>query len=121
MARYSNRREYTRNRLSRPVRVGRKDSDELMDAVLIDLGDGGLCLETSTPIKTGEEIYVLVVDLYPPGEGFWANGSFTGRVRWSRDMGCRDRTCFSIGVAYMHPTWTDAADESRNAGTGAAT
>lgn len=110
----ANRRAYVRKKLNRPVRFGRRDSEKLMDAVLIDLGDGGLSLETSAPIRTGEELYILVQDLYPKTRGLGANGSFTGRVRWSRDMGCRDRTCFSIGVAYMYPIWSASGEEAQS-------
>lgn len=98
-----NRREFPRQRRENSVRYSRMDSEEYHDARLIDLGEGGLCMETCTPLRTGEVIYLQLLNLHPEKLGLAAHRSFQGRVRWTRDMGCSDKTRYGIGVQYTRP------------------
>lgn len=98
-----NRREFPRQCKDNSVRYSRLDSDEYHDARLIDLGEGGLCMETRCPLRTGEIIYLQLLNLHPEKAGLAAHRSFQGRVRWTRDLGCTDRTRYGIGVQYTRP------------------
>ncbi len=98
-----NRREFQRQRMEKSVRYSRLDSDEYLDARLIDLGEGGLCMETRSPLRTGEIIYLQLLNLHPEKPGLAAHRSFQGRVRWTRDLGCTDKTRYGIGVQYTRP------------------
>ena len=98
-----NRREFQRQRMEKSVRYSRLDSDEYLDARLIDLGEGGLCMEPRSPLRTGEIIYLQLLNLHPEKPGLAAHRSFQGRVRWTRDLGCTDKTGYGIGVQYTRP------------------
>ena len=98
-----NRRAFPRQRKENRVRYSRLDSDEYLDARLIDLGEGGLCMETRCPLRTGEIIYLQLLNLHPEKPGLAAHRSFQGRVRWTRDLGCSDKTSYGIGVQYTRP------------------
>ena len=98
-----NRREFPRQRRENSVKYSRMDSEEYHDARLVDLGEGGLCMETCTPLRTGEVIYLQLLNLHPENQGLAAHRSFQGRVRWTRDMGCSDKTRYGIGVQYTRP------------------
>lgn len=98
-----NRRSFERERKDNNVKFSRMDSEEYLDARLIDLGEGGLCMETRSPLRTGEVIYVQLMNLHPDKPGLAAHRSFQGRVRWTRDLGCTDRTRYGIGVQYTRP------------------
>jgi Tfp pilus assembly protein PilZ len=98
-----NRREFPRQRRENSVKYSRMDSEEYHDARLIDLGEGGLCMETCAPLRTGEVIYLQLLNMHPEKQGLAAHRSFQGRVRWTRDMGCSDKTRYGIGVQYTRP------------------
>ena len=98
-----NRRSFERQHKDNSVRYSMLDSEDYHEAKLIDLGAGGLCMETNAPLRTGSVIYVQLLDLHPEKEGLAAHRSFQGRVRWTRDLGCRDKTRFGIGVQYTRP------------------
>lgn len=95
-----NRREYDRERLTNKLRYSYLGSEEYHDACLIDRGSGGLCMATSRPLKTGVLVYVEVLDMEPRQEGRVLR-TFTGKVRWSRDLGDRERTVYGIGIQYF--------------------
>jgi len=103
MERSRNRREYARERKVSRVRFSMVGSDEYQDGQLVDLGEGGLCMEASSPLRTGETIYIQLMDMNPDVSGLEAQRSFRGRVRWTRDLGCIDKTRFGIGVQYTRP------------------
>ena len=103
MANMVNRRVYKRFRKESRVRYSMFGSEEYNDARLVDLGEGGLCMETSVPIKTGTVIYVQLLNINPEVSGLAAHRSSHGRVRWTRDLGYTEQTRFGIGVQYTHP------------------
>jgi Tfp pilus assembly protein PilZ len=98
-----NRRSFERERRDNSVKYSRMDSEEYHDARLIDMGEGGLCMETCSLLRTGEVIYLQLLNLHPDRPGLAAHRSFQGRVRWTRDLGCTDRTRYGIGVQYTRP------------------
>lgn len=98
-----NRRAFERQRKDNSVRFSMLDSEEYHEAKLVDLGAGGLCMESNAPLRTGTVIYVQLLNLHPEKEGLAAHRSFQGRVRWTRDLGCTDKTRFGIGVQYTRP------------------
>ena len=97
------RREYERERRTDKVRYSYLGSEEYHDAHLIDRGSGGLCMATVSPLKTGAKLYVQILDLYPHQEGLDAHRTFQGKVRWSKDLGDRERTMYGIGIQYTRP------------------
>jgi hypothetical protein len=97
------RRTFPRERRENRVKYSLLDSDVYHDARLIDVGEGGVCMETCSPLRTGSVIYVQLLNLHPENSGLAAHRSFQGRVRWTRDLGCTDKTCFGIGVQYTRP------------------
>ncbi len=99
----TNRRAFTRFRKGNRVRYSMLGSEEYHDARLVDVGEGGLCMETCVPLKTGTRIYVQLLDINPGVSGLAAHRSSHGRVRWTRDLGCTEQTRFGIGVQYTHP------------------
>lgn len=98
-----NRREFTRQRKDNSVKFSLLDSEVYHDGRLIDIGEGGLCMEACAPVRTGSVIYVQLLNLHPEKGGLAAHRSFQGRVRWTRDLGCQEKTCFGIGVQYTRP------------------
>jgi hypothetical protein len=103
MASQMNRREFIRHRKESSVRYSMLGSEEYQNGRLIDEGEGGLCMETSAPLKTGSVIYVQLVNLIPDVDGLGADRSFHGRVRWTRDLGDMEQTRFGIGVQFTRP------------------
>ncbi len=103
MANTANRRAYERFRKESWVRYSMVGSEEYHEARLVDLGEGGLCMETSAPLKTGTVIYVQLLNINPEVSGLAAHRSSHGRVRWTRDLGYTEQTRFGIGVQYTHP------------------
>lgn len=103
MANTQNRRSYPRRRGESRVRYSMLGSEVYHDATLVDVGEGGLCMEASTPLKTGTMIYVQLLNINPEVSGLAAHRSSHGRVRWTRDLGYTERTRFGIGVQYTHP------------------
>lgn len=103
MASRMNRREFMRHRKDSSVRYSMLGSEEYQHGRLIDEGEGGLCMETSTPLRTGSLIYVQLLNLNPDVDGFGADRSFHGRVRWTRDLGYMEQTRFGIGVQFTRP------------------
>jgi len=99
----ANRREFKRQRKEITVRYSLLGSEEYNEARLVDVGEGGLCMETSAPIKTGTMIYVQLLNVCPEVSGLAAHRSSQGRVRWTRDLGYKEQTRFGIGVQYTHP------------------
>jgi len=99
----ANRRAFPRQRKDNSVKYSMVDSEEYHDGRLIDVGEGGLCMETCSPLRTGSVIYVQLLNLHPEKKGLAAHRSFQGRVRWTRDLGCTDKTRFGIGVQYTRP------------------
>jgi hypothetical protein len=99
----TNRREYPRRRRESRVRYSMLGSEDYHDARLVDVGEGGLCMESSTPLKTGTLIYVQLLNINPEVSGLAAHRTSHGRVRWTRDMGYLEQTRFGIGVQYTHP------------------
>jgi hypothetical protein len=101
MGSMADRREFTRRRKGMRVRYSLLGSEEYHDARLVDLGEGGLCMESCAPLRTGLAIYVEVAGQDDVG----ADGrrSFRGRVRWTRDLGDREQTRYGIGVQYTRP------------------
>lgn len=97
------RREFERQHKDNIVKYSMLDSEEYHDAQLVDVGEGGLCMETCAPLRTGAVIYVQLLNLHPDKPGLAAHRSFQGRVRWTRDLGCHDRTRYGIGVQYTRP------------------
>jgi hypothetical protein len=83
------------------VRYSLLGSEDYHDARLVDLGDGGLCMESCVSLRTGTAIYVEVVGLDPDVPD--SRRSFRGRVRWTRDLGDLERTRYGIGVQYTRP------------------
>ena len=57
-------RQFKRQKQPTLVRVSTLGSDEYQEARLIDIGEGGLCLESSVPIRTGTMLYVQVFDTH---------------------------------------------------------
>ena len=98
-----NRRAFPRQRRDNSVKFSLLDSEVYHDGRLIDLGEGGLCMEACAPVRTGSVIYVQLLNLHPEKSGLAAHRSFQGRVRWTRDLGCPEKTCFGIGVQYTRP------------------
>lgn len=98
-----NRREFSRERKGTLVRYSLVGSEEYRKAQLIDVGEGGLCMQTCAPLRTGSVIYVQLVNLHPETPGLAADRSCQGRVRWTRDLGCTEQTRFGIGVQYTCP------------------
>lgn len=103
MTNTENRREFTRHRKEVRVRYSLLGSEEYSDARLVDVSEGGLCMETSTPLRTGTRIYVQLLNINPEISGLAAHRTSHGRVRWTRDLGCLEQTRFGIGVQYTHP------------------
>ncbi len=103
MANTANRRAYERFRKESRVRYSMVGSEEYHEARLVDLGEGGLCMETSAPLKTWTVIYVQLLNINPEVSGLAAHRSSHGRVRWTRDLGYTEQTRFGIGVQYTHP------------------
>lgn len=103
MANMTNRRAFTRLRKESRVRYSMFGSEEYHDARLVDLGEGGLCMEASSPLKTGSLIYVQLLNVNPEVSGLAAHRTSHGRVRWTRDLGYTEQTRFGIGVQYTHP------------------
>ena len=103
MANTANRRAYERFRKESRVRYSMVGSEEYREARLVDLGEGGLCMETCAPLKTGTVIYVQLLNINPEVSGLAAHRSSHGRVRWTRDLGYTEQTRFGIGVQYTHP------------------
>lgn len=103
MTNTENRREFTRHRKEVRVRYSLLGSEEYRDARLVDVSEGGLCMETSTPLRTGTRIYVQLLNINPEISGLAAHRTSHGRVRWTRDLGCLEQTRFGIGVQYTHP------------------
>ena len=103
MASQMNRREFMRYRKENMVRYSLLGSEEYQDGRLVDEGEGGLCMETSAPLRTGSLIYVQLVNLNPVVDGLGADRSFHGRVRWTRDLGHKVETRFGIGVQFTRP------------------
>ncbi|MBE1426017.1 Tfp pilus assembly protein PilZ [Desulfomicrobium macestii] len=99
----ANRREFERQRKEVRVRYSLLGSEEYSDARLVDVSEGGLCMETSTPLRTGTQIYVQLLNINPEISGLAAHRTSHGRVRWTRDLGCLEQTRFGIGVQYTHP------------------
>ncbi|UTF48959.1 PilZ domain-containing protein [Desulfomicrobium sp. ZS1] len=99
----TNRREFKRQRKEIRVRYSLLGSEEYKEARLLDMGEGGLCMETCAPLKTGTRIYVQLLNVHPEGLGLAAHRSSQGMVRWTRDLGYTEQTRFGIGVQYMHP------------------
>lgn len=97
------RRQYDREHRTNTVRYSYLGSEEYHEARLINRGSGGLCMVTSAPLKTGAKLYVQILDINPHRLGLEAHGSFQGLVRWSKDLGDRDRTMYGIGVQYTRP------------------
>lgn len=102
MGNTTNRRAYPRRREESRVRFSMLGSEEYRDARLVDVGEGGLCMESSAPLKTGTMIYVQLLNINPEGSGLAAHRTSHGRVRWTRDLGCVEQTRFGIGVQYTH-------------------
>lgn len=98
-----NRRAYPRRRKESRVRYSLLGSEDYRDARLVDVGEGGLCMESSTPLKTGTMIYVQLLNINPEVSGLAAHRTSHGRVRWTRDLGYAEQTRFGIGVQYTHP------------------
>ncbi|NLW82043.1 MAG: PilZ domain-containing protein [Desulfovibrionales bacterium] len=97
------RRRFPRLRQSNPVRYSPMGSEAYYDARLVDLGEGGLCMECSTPLRTGSAIYVQIHDLHPEKASLCevcCHGSFHGTVRWTRDLGDSTCTRYGIGVEF---------------------
>ena len=44
------------------VRYSQLGSEEYSDARLVDVSEGGLCMEASKPLRTGTEIYVQLLN-----------------------------------------------------------
>ena len=103
MEKKANRRAYPRLHRENKIRYSMLGSEEYYDATLVDVGEGGLCMEVSRPLKTGTMIYVQLLNVNEEVSGLAAHRSSHGRVRWTRDLGCTDQTRFGIGVAYTHP------------------
>ena len=103
MTNRANRREFKRQRKELKVRFSLLGSEEYSEARLVDMGEGGLCMEASAPIKTGTRIYVQLLNIHPEVSGLAAHRSSHGRVRWTRDLGYTEQTRFGIGVQYTHP------------------
>jgi hypothetical protein len=103
MANMANRRAYPRWRTENRVQYSMIGSEEYHDASLVDVGEGGLCMEVNTPLRTGTMIYMRLLNINPDVSGLAAHRTSHGRVRWSRDLGCTDQTRFGIGVQYTHP------------------
>ena len=103
MANTAYRRAYERFRKVSRVRYSMVGSEEYHEARLVDLGEGGLCMETSAPLKTGTVIYVQLLNINPEVSGLAAHRSSHGRVRWTRDLGYTEQTRFGIGVQSTHP------------------
>ena len=98
-----NRREYPRRRRDNRVRYSMLGSEDYHDARLVDIGEGGLCMEAASPLKTGTMIYVQLLNIHPEVSGLAAHRSSHGRGRWTRDLGHTEKTRFGIGVQYTHP------------------
>ena len=98
-----NRREFPRERKGTLVRYSLVGSEEYQNAQLIDVGEGGLCMQACAPLRTGSVIYVQLVNLHPEAPGLAADRSCQGRVRWTRDLGLTEQTRFGIGVQYTRP------------------
>ncbi len=103
MTNTANRREFKRQQKEVRVRYSLLGSEEYKEALLVDAGEGGLCMETSAPLKTGTMIYVQLLNVRPEVAGLAAHRSSHGRVRWTRDLGYKEQTRFGIGVQYTHP------------------
>lgn len=103
MARESDRRQFRRERQGIDVLYSMVGSEEYHEARLVDVGEGGLCMESCAPLRTGSVVYVQLLNLHPEMTGLAAHRSFQGRVRWTKDLGFPDRTRFGIGVQYTRP------------------
>jgi len=103
MTNMANRREFTRLRKEIRVRYSLLGSEEYSDARLVDVSEGGFCMETSKPLRTGTQIYVQLLNINPETSGLAAHRTSHGRVRWNRDLGCMEQARFGIGVQYTHP------------------
>lgn len=101
MSSTADRRDFTRWRKGVEVRYSLQGSEDYHDARLVDLGEGGLCLESCALLRTGAAIYVEVAGL--DSESPNSRRSFCGRVRWTKDLGDRERTLYGIGVQYTRP------------------
>jgi hypothetical protein len=99
----ANRREFERQRKEVRVRYSLLGSEEYSDAQLVDVSEGGLCMEASAPLRTGTQIYVQLLNINPEISGLAAHRTSHGRVRWTKDLGHTEQTRFGIGVQYTHP------------------
>jgi hypothetical protein len=99
----ANRREFERQRKEVRVRYSLLGSEEYCDAQLVDVSEGGLCMEASAPLRTGTQIYVQLLNINPEISGLAAHRTSHGRVRWTKDLGHTEQTRFGIGVQYTHP------------------
>jgi hypothetical protein len=99
-----NRRQYGRVKLDSRVVYSPVGSEESREARLIDMGYGGLCMESSLPVRTGTLLYLQLVDLHPEAGGLAAHRSYRGRVRWTKDLGDMEKTRYGIGIQYIRAT-----------------
>ena len=98
-----NRREYVRTRVQGQITYSCLGSEEYHDARLVDVGEGGLCMESCMPLKTGTALYIQVAP-HDPGTGVAEmRRTFHGKIRWTRDLGDREMTRYCIGVQYARP------------------
>jgi len=75
----ANRREFKRQRKEITVRYSLLGSEEYNEARLVDVGEGGLCMETSAPIQDRDHDLCPALERLPGSIGTGRAQELTGK------------------------------------------
>jgi hypothetical protein len=93
-------REGERHSIGVPIVYAFKNTDKFFGGELCNYSRGGLCFESSYPIRPGAEIYIMMDEKPIDDDRNEIFGECLAEVRWCRKLPDVDAFFYWIGVKY---------------------
>lgn len=96
-----NKREHVRKDCLIPVRFTYDGELTTFYARLINYGDGGICLTTRTPVRSGAQLELSLEAYTPEAEKLIPYQRYPVAVRWSKEIPERRMSVYETGLQYV--------------------
>ncbi len=103
MAAYVEQRAYKRYDYQVPIAYEYYQSNNLVDAKMLNHSMGGMCFKSNHAIPKGVEIYIKMINYSPIASAPECREGYRAEVRWCRKASREGMSHYEVGVNYYEP------------------
>lgn len=95
------KRAFDRNDCKAKIKYALFATDNYIDAVMYNNGDGGMYFESNDTISPGSDIYIKMIDFNPEAHSPEAKNGYRAEVMWCRKIYKDGVSVYGVGVRFM--------------------